>query len=265
MKKLEDLNQKIENFKNTFDLIISSSEVSQPTGFGKEIEDAIEAARVFPKDLFDQVKAYAQRMHSIDKDKALGLGRIIEEIETYNLALLNSFVRIINNDNDDATKFFSQITWTPIAEKLQVLCFVDDKNARSRDSKRQLIAYPEFQMGQLLSELNKRSNNRSKYSISVFLGLGSKKGATLAAEISCKLKESYKSWSGDEQLVLRTSLDEIQDKFDPQIRKKQWVKMILTWENPTIRSHNPITNYPRCRPSVCFCLSIETNQVFFFI
>ncbi|GEM_PF-5359114 len=40
MKKLENLNQKIENFKNTFDLIISPSEVSQPTGFGKEIEDA---------------------------------------------------------------------------------------------------------------------------------------------------------------------------------------------------------------------------------
>ena len=220
MKKLEDLNQKIEDFKPTSNQIIFSSEVSQPVGFEKEIEDAIEAARVFPRDLFDQVKAYAQRMHSIDKDKAHGLDQIIEEIEAYNSALLNSFVSIINEDFNDKAKFFSQITWTPIAEKLLVLCSVDDKNARSKDSKDQLIAYPEFQMEHLLSELNKRSNNRSKYSRSAFLGLGSKNGATLAAEISCKLKESYRLWSADENLVLRTSLDEIQDKFDPQIRKK---------------------------------------------
>ncbi len=255
----------MKSLKTLFDLIISSSEVSQPTGFGKEIEDAIEAARVFPKDLFDQVKAYTQRMHSIDKDKALGLDQIIEEIEAYNSALLNSFVSIINGNCYDTTKFFSQITWTPIAEKLLVLCSVDDKNARSKDSKDQLIAYPEFQMKHLVSELNRRSDNRPKYSKLAFLGFLSKKGATLVAEISCKLEESYRLWSVDENLVLRTSLGEIQDKFDPQIRKKQWVKMMLTWENPTIRSHNPITNYPRCRPSVCFCLSIETNQVFFFI
>ena len=124
---LSGLKQEIEDFIPTFNRIISSRKVGQPTGFGKEIEDAIVAARVFPRDLFDQVKVYTQRMHSIDKDKALGLGRIIEEIEAYNLALLNSFVRIINNDYNKATKFFSQITWTPIAEKLQVLCSVDDK------------------------------------------------------------------------------------------------------------------------------------------
>ena len=106
------------------------------------------------------------------------------------------------------------------AEKLLVLCSVDDKNARSKDSKDQLIAYPEFQMKHLLSELNRRSDNRPKYSKLAFLGFLSKKGATLVAEISCKLEESYRLWSADENLVLRTSLDEIQDKFDPQIRKK---------------------------------------------
>ena len=222
MSKLNDLNQKIENFKNTFDLIISSSEVSQPAGFGKEIEDAIEAARVFPRGLFDQVKAYAQRMHSIDEDKALGLDQIIKEIETYNSALLDDFVPIINCDYHNKNNFLEKLESTPIVEKLQVLCSVNDKNFRSKDSKDQLIAYPEFQMGQLLSELNKRSNNRSKYSISAFIGsiYGSKKGPTLAAEIRVKLKESYKLWSGDEQLVLRESLEQIKKRLDSQNKEK---------------------------------------------
>ncbi|HAG62403.1 MAG: hypothetical protein CMF55_01210 [Legionellales bacterium] len=221
MKKLNLLNQKIENFKNTFDLIISSSEVSQPAGFGKEIEDAIETARVFPRGLFDQVKAYAQRMHSIDEDKALGLDRIIEEIETYNLALLDAFVPIINEDFSYRKKFFEKITWTPIEEKLQVLCFVDDQNARSENNK--LIAYPEFQMEQLLSELESRSDNRPKYSISAFLDsiCQRKKGATLVAEISGKLEQSYGLWSGDEKLVLRASLKDIQDELDSQNNKNK--------------------------------------------
>ena len=119
------------------------------------------AARVFPRDLFDQVKAYAQRMHSIDKDKALGLDQIIEEIEACNSALLDAFVPIINDDFHNKNNFLKKVEWTPIAEKLLVLCSVDDKNARSED---QHIAYTEFQMKHLLSELNRRSDNRPKYS-----------------------------------------------------------------------------------------------------
>ena len=159
-------------------------------------------------------------MHPIDKDKALGLGRIIEEIETYNSALLDAFVRIINEDFPTRTKFFEKISWTPIVAKLQVLCFVDDKNARSKD---QLIAYPEFQMKQLLSELESRSDNRPKYSISAFLDsiCQRKKGATLVVEISCKLEQSYGLWSGDEQLVLRASLKDIQDELDSQNNKNK--------------------------------------------
>jgi len=106
---------------------------------------------------------------------------------------------------------------------LQVLCFVDDKNARSKDSKDQLIAYPEFQMEQLLSELESRSDNRPKYSISALLDsiCQRKKGATLVVEISCKLEQSYGLWSGDEQLVLRASLKDIQDELDSQKNKNK--------------------------------------------
>ena len=159
-------------------------------------------------------------MHPIDKDKALGLGRIIEEIETYNSALLDAFVPIINDDFHNKNNFLKKVEWTPIVEKLNVLCLVCDKNVRSEDK---LIAYHAFQMDQLLSELIKRSDIRSKYSVSAFVGsiYGSKKGATLVAEISRKLKESYKLWSGDEQLVLRASLKDIQDELDSQNNKNK--------------------------------------------
>ena len=194
MKKLNLLKQKIENFKNTFNLIISSREVRQPTGFGEEIEDAIEAARVFPRDLFDQVKAYAQRMRSIDEDKAFGLDRIIEEIETYNSALLENIADFINTSKSkDNILKHTPIKSRIIRAKLRELVNLHDENySQNRKEKGTTnMIYQDFQMDSLKGCLLTRSKNRSKFSLSVFWGwgLGYNNGSSLVNKINDEIKK----------------------------------------------------------------------------
>ena len=236
MKKLEDLNQKIENFKTTFNERIPSGGVSQLTEFGEEIEDAIEAARVFPRDLFDQVKAYAQRMHSIDKDKALGLGRIIEEIETYNSALLEQMADFINNSDDKE----NILNHTPIKSdiiraKLRELVKLHDGNYSQirKDKGTTNMIYQDSQMDLLKECLLTRSKNRPKISLSVFWGWsrGYNNGSSLEDKINneiTKLKSSNSYYqervpSDSERLLLLSSKEyyEIQKQKQKLYEKRQ--------------------------------------------